>query len=162
MAKAHVQAQQDKYFSDVEGKIAGADEIILDIGWTKKKGVAKCLFCREEIKYYSFRCPVGGAVACNPCKNNMCRFTPPKQDEADDYDAVNTNSEEDGVGVESVGSTMRGKEHAAEHHGTKAEEVPNHRNGDRKHGAGTQKHDCRGTNHETHNATVYNIKPEQI
>jgi hypothetical protein len=113
----------------------------------------------------------------------MCRFTPPKQDEADDYDAVNTNSEEDGVGVESVGSTMRGKEHAAEHHGTKAEEVPNHRNGDRKHGAGTQKHehheteqyenesqgagnhenrDCRGTNHETHNATVYNIKPEQI
>lgn len=43
--------------------------------------------CEEDVKYYSFRCPDGGAIACNPCKNKMCRFTPVKEvPESDDLD----------------------------------------------------------------------------
>jgi hypothetical protein len=129
LAKAHVKAQQEKYVNNLENETFSSDEVIIDIGWTKKKGVAKCLFCDEEIKYYSFRCPDGGAIACNPCKKNMCRFTSPLQDEAEDDSERDTNSEEDGVDSKSV-----------EDHETKAEEVPN---GDKKHSTGT------GTQHET-------------
>jgi hypothetical protein len=39
--------------------------------------VAKCLFCEEDIKYYSFRCPDGEAVACNPCKSRLSIFELP-------------------------------------------------------------------------------------
>ena len=80
MAKNHIKDQQEKFLRALEdrGEEVEDKEYVMDIGWTKKKGAAKCLFCEEEIKYYSFRCPDGGAIACNPCKNNMCRFTPPK------------------------------------------------------------------------------------
>jgi hypothetical protein len=82
LARAHIKAQHDKYLSGHNGEVTSAEEVIIDIRWTKKKGVAKCLFCDEEIKYYSFRCPDGGAIACNPCKNGMCKFNPPKQEDS--------------------------------------------------------------------------------
>jgi hypothetical protein len=45
----------------------------IELGWAKKKGVAKCLFCGGEIKFYAFLCPEGGAVACGPCKKELGR-----------------------------------------------------------------------------------------
>ncbi|KAH3968262.1 hypothetical protein HBI56_050470 [Parastagonospora nodorum] len=93
MAKAHIKAQQDKYMGDRAEDTVPVEEVSINIGWTKKKGVAKCLFCDEEIKYYSFRCPDGGAIACNPCKNNMCKFTPPKQEKEDSSDDSEWESE---------------------------------------------------------------------
>jgi hypothetical protein len=81
MAKAHIKEQKETYLKSLpEGGEAG--EHVMNIGWAKTKGVTKCLFCKSEIKYYSFRCPDGGAIACNPCKNKMCRFTV-DQDTAD-------------------------------------------------------------------------------
>ncbi|KAF2124882.1 hypothetical protein P153DRAFT_361045 [Dothidotthia symphoricarpi CBS 119687] len=76
MARHHIKEQHakfDKYLRDMKnhGQEVETRTGVVDIGWVKKKGVATCLFCEEEIKYYSFRCPDGGAVACNPCKNKL-------------------------------------------------------------------------------------------
>jgi hypothetical protein len=74
MANEHIKTKQKEYLSNLSE--FGVAEVVLDLGWKKTKGVAKCLFCDDEIKYYSFRCPDGGAIACNPCKNKLSRFTP--------------------------------------------------------------------------------------
>ncbi|KAH7081007.1 hypothetical protein FB567DRAFT_117695 [Paraphoma chrysanthemicola] len=47
----------------------------IDLQWKKVKRATKCLFCEEQIKYYSFQCPEGGATACNPCLKGMSRVT---------------------------------------------------------------------------------------
>jgi hypothetical protein len=100
MAKAYIHAQQEKYIRDHAEDHIAAQEVSIDIGWAKKKGVAKCLFCNEEIKYYSFRCPDGGAIACNPCKNSMCKFIPPEQEIEEDSDESEWESEPGDVGEE--------------------------------------------------------------
>lgn len=81
MAKQHTKEQQDKYLAEYGEDAASVKEVVLDIGWKKVKGQAKCLFCDDEIKYYSFHCPDSGAIACNPCKSRMCRFTLAKKEE---------------------------------------------------------------------------------
>ncbi|KAF2033924.1 hypothetical protein EK21DRAFT_108342 [Setomelanomma holmii] len=95
MAKAQLKEKHDKFWREM--KANGDDvtmhelEYTIDIGWTKTKGAAKCLFCDEDIKYYSFRCAEGGAVACNPCKNHMCRFVPLQQDGSENEGCGATN-----------------------------------------------------------------------
>jgi hypothetical protein len=67
---------------------------VVDIGWAKKKGVAKCTFCDEDMKYYSFRCPDGGAAACNPCKNKLSCFTPPEPEVEDGVKGMDDGGKE--------------------------------------------------------------------
>lgn len=78
MARDQIQQQQQKHLDNMieKSEVTGNEAMTIDIGWTKKKSVAECLFCDEAIRYYSFRCPDGGAVACNSCKKKLCRFTP--------------------------------------------------------------------------------------
>jgi hypothetical protein len=59
-------------------------EPIVDLGWTKKKGAAKCLFCEAEIKFYAFICPEGGAVACGPCIKGLSKCVVGGGEEQDD------------------------------------------------------------------------------
>lgn len=80
MAKDQITQMQDKYLEELHSHNdpIPTDSVIININWPKKKGVSRCLFCDEAIKYYFFRCPDGGAVACNPCKHKLSRFVPPK------------------------------------------------------------------------------------
>lgn len=100
IAKSQV---KDKYYSHIQslqerGDAVGTEEIMVDIGWSKKKGATECLFCNEAIKYYSFHCPERSAVACNQCKNAMSRFAPDPLDEdqslVDGVEMVNCTVEE--------------------------------------------------------------------
>lgn len=98
MAKSQIKEQQDKYLQALEnrGEAVGLQEHVPDIRWTKKKGVAKCLFCEEEIKYYAFVCPDGRAVACSLCKHKLSRFTPPK---LEGYDTDHEAPDEETKGI---------------------------------------------------------------
>jgi chemotaxis protein histidine kinase CheA len=59
-------------------------ETVVDLGWTKMKGAAKCLFCEVEIKFYAFICPEGGAVACGPCIKRLSNCVVGGGEEQDD------------------------------------------------------------------------------
>lgn len=96
LARAQIAQKQEEYVMEVEnsGEKLGEEEVIIDIGWAKKKGVAKCLYCDTDIRHYSFRCPEGGAIACNPCKNKLSRFAPCKLES--DGEAEPEDTSEDG------------------------------------------------------------------
>ncbi|KAF1844154.1 DnaJ-domain-containing protein [Cucurbitaria berberidis CBS 394.84] len=64
MANEHIHKQQHAYLSTLaeSGQEVGTTDVVIDIGWIKKKGVAECLFCGNRINYFSFHCPEGGIV----------------------------------------------------------------------------------------------------
>ncbi|KAH7081005.1 hypothetical protein FB567DRAFT_551769 [Paraphoma chrysanthemicola] len=49
----------------------------VELGWMKKRGVAVCDFCDTTVKFFSFTCPSGEAVACDWCKNKMSFYMAP-------------------------------------------------------------------------------------
>jgi hypothetical protein len=103
MARQHVKMQQEHYLCETEkGREEPGAGVVIDIKWTKKKGAAKCLFCDAVIKHYAFVCPDGGAIACNPCKNGMCRFVLPREDEEE----ANGCEDKSGVTQESADDEM--------------------------------------------------------
>jgi site-specific DNA-cytosine methylase len=72
MAKSYI-ADKITTFKQKNAEHIQRTETVVDLGWTKKKGAAKCLFCEAEIKYYAFVCPEGGAVACGPCMKELSK-----------------------------------------------------------------------------------------
>jgi hypothetical protein len=72
MARSHI---NEKITAFKETRVEGIQpsETMVDLGWTEKKGAAKCLFCETEIQYYAFVCPDGGAVACGPCMKGLSK-----------------------------------------------------------------------------------------
>jgi membrane protein involved in colicin uptake len=71
MARSYIKNKIDEVLRERGEDDASTIEYVIELGWTKKKGTAKCLFCGGEIKFYAFVCPEGGAVACGPCKKTL-------------------------------------------------------------------------------------------
>ena len=44
------------------------------LGWPRKKGRAKCVFCKESCPKWSFYCPECNASACQSCKHKYCVY----------------------------------------------------------------------------------------
>tara|TARA_R110002003_G_scaffold107_9_gene9032 strand:- start:12469 stop:13083 length:615 start_codon:yes stop_codon:yes gene_type:complete len=99
MARRHVHDRRREFLQQLQdgaAKLPPDVEFVVDIAWTKKKGASKCLFCEQDIKFYSFRCPEGGAVACNPCMKGMCRVTVPTEELGSDGEGSKDGGEDDG------------------------------------------------------------------
>ncbi|KAH7066751.1 DnaJ domain-containing protein [Paraphoma chrysanthemicola] len=80
MAMAYNAERRSKFLAMMreEGKKGDGslnESYTIDLQWRKIKCATKCLFCEEQIKYYAFQCPEGGATACNPCLKGMGRVT---------------------------------------------------------------------------------------
>lgn len=116
MARQHVKEQQEKYLASHD---VVTEACLIDIGWTKIKGLSQCVFCGEVIMAFSFKCPYGGAIACLACKTNHCRFTPAKDEHVDEH--VNEYTEVKDERKASV-DTEASKD-AANEGGVKAEET---------------------------------------
>jgi hypothetical protein len=71
MAKVWVQGVQRKYAKILQ--MLKVSECFykkdLESGWERKKDRQTCHFCDAHVHEYSYRCPLGGAVACRGCKN---------------------------------------------------------------------------------------------
>jgi hypothetical protein len=84
MARSYIKENIEKALREREESAPSSTELVVELGWTKKKGAAKCLFCGGEIKFYAFVCPKGGAVACGPCKNELGRCVVIKKGNGDE------------------------------------------------------------------------------
>lgn len=89
LAKEWIKKKQDQQIEELErrGQKLSLEEVTVNIAWVKTKGVATCFFCDIQIKQFSFRCPDGDAIACNPCKNKLSRFVPPDMDKEGGVDS---------------------------------------------------------------------------
>jgi hypothetical protein len=83
MAKLY-NAEKIAMFKNVFEETDKPTEATVELGWTKRKGAAKCLFCEVEIKFYAFVCPEGGAVACGPCMKGLSKCVVGGGEEQDD------------------------------------------------------------------------------
>jgi hypothetical protein len=71
MARSYIKDKINEVLRERGEDDTSPTDCVVELGWTKKKGATKCLFCGFEIKAYAFVCPEGGAVACGPCKKEL-------------------------------------------------------------------------------------------
>jgi hypothetical protein len=72
MARSHIN-EEITAFKETRVQGSQPSETVVNLGWMKKKGAAKCLFCEVEIKYYAFVCPEGGVVAWGLCMKGLSK-----------------------------------------------------------------------------------------